>query len=394
MKIRSIETFRIVLPFRFSFGHSLASRSESTNLIVKVTLSNGITGFGEGIPRDYVTGEDIESAENNVMSLYAPLFLSSEFSKPADLIARLQSSFEECGLRQRPFGASWCAFELALLDAFCKNWGTSLPEVIAPVCTREIQYGGVIPFGGKKALSAVLWFYKLYGFTTIKLKVGKDLETDLDKLRMCRKIMGEETTIRVDANCAWNLDEALQACEAFRKFKVASYEQPLPADNWDELQRLTAAVPEDIMVDESLCTLKQAQELAERKICSAFNIRISKAGGILPAMEMLKIARNHGLKVQMGAQVGETGILTAAGRLFACMSEPLINYEGAANLFLLKKDLTRENLTAGPGGKGDLSFTRNRPGLGVTVDDLRLLAFTQEGSSTLNGHSPESVVAL
>lgn len=393
MKIRSIETFRITLPFRFSFGHSLASRSESTNLIVKVTLSNGAIGFGEGIPRDYVTGEDIENAEANVLSTYAPLFLSGEIGTPRELVSKLRQSFTDLGLREKPCGASWCAFELAMLDAFCKNWNATPDQVLGPIKNSVITYGGVVPFGGKRALGALLLFYKLYGFRTIKLKVGKDLDLDLEKLKTCRAIMGDQAIIRVDANCAWDVNSASRAIEAFRPYKVASYEQPLPADDWEGLQKLTANFTEDIMVDESLCTLSQAEELARNKICSAFNIRISKAGGILPAMEMLKIANKFGLRVQMGAQVGETGILTAAGRYFACLSEPLINYEGAANSFLLKRDLTNENLTARPGGTGDLKFSRNKPGLGITINDKRLLAFTHEGTA-MNGAHPEHVAAL
>lgn len=382
MKIRSIETFRITLPFRFSFGHSLASRSESTNLLVKITLSNGITGYGEGIPRDYVTGEDIESAESNVLTTYAPIFLSADIDSPTQLKKLLTDGFDELGLLAKPQGSSWCALELALLDAYGKLWQVNPAEIVSrQIRTPRIRYGGVIPFGGLKALSAVLWFYKFYGFKTIKLKVGKDLDTDMQKLAMCRKIMGDDVTIRVDANCAWSLDSALRASEAFTRFNVASYEQPLPADDWDGLQKLTASIAADVMVDESLCTVEQARQLAHDKVCSAFNIRISKAGGLLPAARILSVAQQYGIKVQMGAQVGETGILTAAGRYFACSSEPFLNYEGAANLFLLKQDLTTEDLTVRPGGYGDLAFARRKHGLGITVKDTRLLSFTQSEAS-------------
>lgn len=391
MKIRSIETFRITLPFRFSFGHSLASRSESTNLLVKVTLADGVTGYGEGIPRDYVTGENIEGAETNVLTSYAPLFLAENIGAPGELIKLLEDGFDELGLHNKPFGASWCALELALIDAYCKEWQLTAANFVGSVRTEKIRYGGVIPFGGKKALDAVLWFYKIYGFKTIKLKVGKDLETDLDKLRICRSIMGEDAIIRVDANCAWTFDSALKACEAFKKYRVASYEQPLPADDWEGLQKLTATVDADIMVDESLCTVAQAKELAANKICSAFNIRISKAGGLLPAARILAIAKQAGLRVQMGAQVGETGILTAAGRYFGCLNEPFDNYEGAANFFLLKQDLTVEDLTARPGGFGDLGFSRKKYGLGVTVKDNRLLSFTEAGAA--GGDCREHVAA-
>jgi muconate cycloisomerase len=106
-----------------------------------------------------------------------------------------------------------------------------------------------------------------------------------------------------------------------------------------------------------------------------FNIRVSKCGGPLAALEIVQIAREAGLRCQLGAQVGESGILTAAGRLVALLADPAFrHHEGADNLFLLRHDITIENLTARPGGRGDMP---DGPGLGLRVDQERLRALTR-----------------
>lgn len=372
MKIRSIETFIVRLGFRFSFAHSLASRNSSRNLIVRLTLEDGTTGWGESVPRDYVTGETVEQAEESIQLKFSPALRQLDCQNFDRLLTSLSDLHKELSLHQQQAGASWCALETAVLDAACKVHKKKLLSVVGEPVQKEIYYGGVVPFGGKKALAAILYFYKLLGYRTVKLKVGKSLEEDLAKVSLARKIMGKDCTIRVDANCAWTLEEALKAAESFRIYGVASYEQPLPANKKEDLQKLTAAIEEAVVLDESLSSIELAEELAQEKIGSAFNIRLSKLGGLIPSMQVLKIAEEHKLEVHLGAQVGESGILSAAGRHFALANQKFANYEGSANSFLLSKDLCHENLTAGFGGRGDLNFAKDKFGLGLTIDESRL----------------------
>ncbi len=388
MRIRSLETYKITLPFRFAFAHSLASRSESQNLIVKITLDNGTSGYGEGVPRDYVTGENITCAEDHVLLSYAPEIIGLSFEDPGKLIADIKKAFSFLGLDQKAQGSSWCALELALLDALARAHSLPLWQLLGKRRLERIPYGGTVPFGKKNTLQAILYFYKFYGFKTVKLKVGAaNLEDDLDKLKLARKILGRDCILRVDANCAWNLVQAQKAVEAFRPYKISSYEQPLPAENWSDLKKLAESIEEDLVLDESLCTLKQARELAENKVCDAFNIRVSKAGGLLASQEMIEIAQKHGLKVHLGAQVGESGILSAAARQLATVNEALENYEGSANFFLLKKDICSENLNCKAGGWGDLAYAKKRPGLGLNILDRRVNSMTESDNSDSDSDS-------
>ncbi len=316
--------------------------------------------------------------------------LGQSFERPEELIDILNTAWTDLKLHGRPQGASWCALELALLDAAGKCANISVSELVSgkhksketsPIETNSVShreipdaitYGAVVPFGGKKALAAILWFYKAYGFKTVKIKVGNDLELDLHRLRLARSVLGSEVAIRVDANCAWTFDQTIHAAEQMRTYGVKSYEQPLPADRLEELAAITKILPEQVLADESLCTVDDARYLAENKIVSAFNIRISKVGGILAARQISEIARHFGVACHMGAQVGESGILSAAGRAYAAIEPRFENYEGSNNFFLLKQDITDENLNVGFGGKGKVL---KKPGLGVNVKNQRLQQF-------------------
>ncbi|HEY9758062.1 MAG TPA: enolase C-terminal domain-like protein [Oculatellaceae cyanobacterium] len=388
MKIVSLEARVIKLPFRFSFKHSLASRNFSENLIVRAVLSDGSrnhVGYGESIPRDYVTGETVQAALARLEREFAPRFLQRQIDDPKSLLQIMQNEFADLKLISVPAGSAWCALELALLDAFGHATSQPLSAFFGGVkrChpARGIRYGGVIPFGGKKAVTALLWFYKLFGFQTVKLKVGKTEDADLELVSIARRILGPDAILRVDANCAWTADQTMQMAEKMKPFAVASIEQPVPADDIEGLIRISQSIETPIMVDESLCTISQAKDLTAQKACKAFNVRISKVGGFLSAQAIVDIARSNGLIVQMGAQVGESGILSAAGRAFSSVNETFDNCEGSNNLFLLKQDVTLENLNVGLGGWGSVLKGN---GLGVTVRSAHLPKFLMNVSEVDN----------
>jgi muconate cycloisomerase len=354
----------VELPFRFSFGHALAKRSSTLNVIVAVRLSDGSVGYGEGVPREYVTGETPDGSLTRVTEAYAPHLFDLDVPT-SDVAAGLRALRERVHAGREPAGAAWCAVETALLDAIGKATDRSAADLLGGAVRPTVRYGGVAPFAKGPALIGMLAFFKLYGFKDVKLKVGRGEDVDVATARKARTILGPDVELRADANCAWSADEAATMAAKLRPFGVNSYEQPVDADDIAGLTRLTADLPEDIVVDESLCSLDDARMLIERRACSVLNVRVSKCGGPLAALELVEMAKQSGLVCQLGAQVGESGILTAAGRLVATLADPgFRHHEGADNLFLLSRDLTFENLTVRPGGRGD---ALTGPGLGVRV---------------------------
>jgi muconate cycloisomerase len=163
-----------------------------------------------------------------------------------------------------------------------------------------------------------------------------------------------------------------------RAHRISSVEQPLAGDDHEGLRRLTADLPEAIILDESLRTVDEARTLAGTGACDAFNIRVSKCGGLLPSLEIAGIAREHGLFTVVGAQVGESGILSAAGRHAAAAIVSPRYVEGSGGRLLLREDLTAENVL--PGRRG-WARTFTGPGLGVTVREDVLARHTRSTRS-------------
>lgn len=356
------------LPFRFSFGHALAVRRSSSNVYVKVTLSDGSAGFGEGVPREYVTGETDEDALAGLTERYAPALLGRELPD-VDGVPQLIEEVARCAARSSVEGAARCALELALLDACGKRFGCSVRHWLGPLQQPIVRYSAVIPFSGSRGLALFASLARLAGMRQIKVKVGIDLERDLQALRLLRRVFGAGADLRVDANCAWSADEAIDAIAAMRQFRITAVEQPVPAEDLDGLRKVTAATEELIIADESLRTVEEAEFLARTHACDAFNIRVSKCGGLLNSARIARIAADAGLACVVGAQVGESGILSAAGRHLASTIEGLRYVEGSAGRLLLKEDLIRERVLWGWGGR---ARTHGGPGLGVRVKETTL----------------------
>jgi len=375
--IAVVDVLTVELPFRFSFGHALAERSSSTNVVVRVRLEDGSVGYGEGVPREYVTGETVEGAVTALCDRLVPHVLGARLADSGavvELLAGLPALAPDGSLQT----AARCALELAVLDAAGRQFGCSVQRWLGARPAPVVAYDAVLPFSSPKKLLALALAIRALGVRQVKIKVGADLERELRSLELLRRLLGPDADLRVDANCGWTIDEAPAALERLRAFRISAVEQPLPADDLDGLERLTAEAPEAVIVDESLRTVDEARMLAERRACDAFNIRVSKCGGLLPSLAIADIAREHGLFTVVGAQVGESGILSAAGRHAAAAIVTPRYVEGSGGRLLLRADLTAENVL--PGRRG-WARTFDRPGLGVTVREDVLARQTRTSRS-------------
>jgi muconate cycloisomerase len=360
--ISGIDVLTVELPFRFSFGHALAERRSSTNVFVRLRLESGIVGYGEGVPREYVTGESVESALAALVQRQAPPLVGRKLSDPDEVLTLVDEIPEA-----RPGGgldlAARCALELALLDAAGKHFDRSVSNWLGGEPTPQVHYDAVLPFSSPKKVAALSLVIRALGVKQVKAKVGGDLDKELESLRILRRFLGSGADLRVDANCAWTADEAITAIRRLGTYGVSAVEQPLPGDDLEGLRKVTDELEEAIIVDESLRTIEDGRALIEARACDGFNIRVSKNGGLLNSIKLARMAADAGLFCVVGAQVGESGVLSAAGRHLAAHIGPRY-LEGSAGRLLLKQDVTKENVLPGRRGR---ARTPVGPGLGVDV---------------------------
>jgi muconate cycloisomerase len=299
----------------------------------------------------------------------------ADFSRAVALAERLRLTPVPGDDRQCQGNAAHCALELAVLDAYGKHFGqpvSAVTPLVAPDVQQQqgqVQYSGAITSarGFKLRLATfVLWFY---GFHQVKVKVGIEGYDDVKRIRSIRKRLGPKTDLRIDANEAWTAAAAADRIRELEPFRISSVEQPIPHRDAGLLARVREQVATPIMLDESLCSMVDAERAVAGKTCDLFNIRLSKCGGFIPSLRLAQFAKKHGLGYQLGCQIGETAILSAAGRHFACSVGGLRYLEGSYDKHLVREALATKDITFTWGGKAG---ALPGPGLGVTVDPKAL----------------------
>ncbi len=363
------ELCRIEIPFRFTFSHALAERRVGEGVLLVLGDEEGRTGYGECAPRSYVSGETAQSVLD-ALERRVPMFLGRQFVSFEDLWAELAREAE--GL-SREEHAAFCALELALLDLGGKALDRSAGEPLGPIVNPRISYSGVVSAGGAEGAQKACAMMKKLGVTRAKVKVGEELEQDLEVLSTVRAQLGEAAALRVDANGAWDAATALSRVRAFESFRLEGLEQPCAADDVDGLSWLTERCPVPVIVDESLVSLDDARRLSESRACHVFNVRISKCGGLSSAARIRDLARAAGIDTMLGAHVGETAILAAAGRQFAARTPGLRFAEGSYGSLLLRADVSDAmNLEPGAVGAAPSGY-----GLGLDVDLERIAPYVR-----------------
>jgi L-Ala-D/L-Glu epimerase / N-acetyl-D-glutamate racemase len=267
------------------------------------------------------------------------------------------------------WNAAFCAVELALLDWSLRADHCALADLLPPV-RAEVVYSGVISADTPADAAALARRMARLGLRQIKVKVGTG--DDIARLEAVRRAAGVGVELRADANGAWSASEAIANLQQLAGFKLQAIEQPVAAADLAGMKQVREEGGIPVMADESLITLEQARRLIEMKAADYFNIRLSKCGGIAGGLAIARLAQDAGIKIQVGAQVGETGLLSAAGRAFAAHLPALAFAEGSFGSWLLSEDVTFENVAFGLGGRAPLLKTR---GLSVTVKEDSLERF-------------------
>ena len=344
---------------RIRFSQSNQNTRMSDSLLVRVTTTDGHTGIGECCPRSYVTGE---TASTTFASLeaQAQTLAGQSWESFGDLRAWLQAD-----LNLEP--AATCGLELALLDAWGKTHGQSVVNLLGGELPTVISYSGVVPMSSQTSLEPLLSRFR---FPSVKIKVGSDLLWNLARISWVRSLMGEEVDIRVDVNGGWSLQESLKQIPCLTLAGIRCFEQPLPSECDHEMPFLTRELGQEVllMADESLTTVDSACRLLDSGAFNAFNLKLSKHGGLLRSLDIYRMAREQGLPCQLGAHFGETSILTAAGVAFCGMAPKLLHREGALGTWLLEHDICEGSLRIDQQGQFRVTESfRKAPGLGIQV---------------------------
>ncbi len=383
LQISAIRLYQTEIPFQLSFNHATQQRAAVTGIVLQLSSACGRHGFGEVLPRPYVSGETDASVVAALRDVVLPALAGRCFASVGAIRHYLGNFYQHHPALAPTASCVRTAVDLALLDLAGQCLHQPLATLLSDTCTETssvapvkqevLQYSGTYGLGDATLTRRYQQAYQALDLQAFKLKVGVNPDAELSLLRTLQQAH-PQASWRVDANGAWSLTQARAAIPQLLALGVQCIEQPLAASDRAGYLALFADVGDAVplMLDESFCRWSDLDYLLDAGFRPALNLRVSKCGGILSTLALANQARQHGLLYQLGAQVGETVILTRAGQLVAALLGDCRYHEGAFGDYLLCHDLRQPSLRFGAKGLLATTALQTEPGLALHIDPALL----------------------
>jgi L-alanine-DL-glutamate epimerase-like enolase superfamily enzyme len=352
MKIRKIQVWNADLGNTRPYTIAFKTVDEVRNAFVEISLENGQTGLGAANPSEYVVGENLSQ------TMEALSEMNIEFLIGRDIREINQLNFEIWRKFPKNPGAR-AALDIALHDAFTKYLGIPLVKYLG----QKIQSMPTSNTIGIKNVTETLKEtndYLKQGFKAIKVKLGKDLAEDIERVSKMREQYGYGYAVRIDANQGYTSRQTVEFYNKTKHLQIELIEQPLPAKAISEMKALPDEIRRIVAADESLLSPLDALELIKPPSAAGiFNIKLMKCGGIGQGLRIADIALQEGIDLFWGCNDESIVSITAAlHAAFACSNTKYIDLDGSL-------DLARDVVKGGFILKDGLMYCSDQPGLGV-----------------------------
>lgn len=315
-KLAVLSLRRLCLPLILPYRLSYRTFDEFEPYLVEVTDDSGRSGFADG---HISPGSSAETREGGwaFMRAHIPQMLGRE---PAVAKAALLAHFETSKVATTALA---CAIEV-LEGHPLLNIGN---DITLPLLT---PINAMDKAGIEKEVEA--WLAQ--GFRTFKVKVGKDVEADLARVKVIQKSVGTRATLRLDANRAFNREQGICFASVLDPAQIELFEQPCDSDDWDANAAVAAASTVPLMLDEPICTLEDIDRAAEHANVRFCKLKLKRFGSLERLHEGLVRVRDRGMEPVLGDGLGSE----VQSWLEACVARDTIRNAGEFNGFLKPKD--------------------------------------------------------
>ena len=316
MKITHTEIYRFSIPME-PFVIATGTMHFAQNVLIRIFTDAGIHGNGECSAFPMIVGETQETC----------LAMAKDFAQilkdkdPLDIPARMNDLLGYAA--HNPTIKS--AFDMALFDIAAKNANQPLYQFLGGH-KRTIETDMTLGIGTAEQMAVKAAEHVNNGCRIIKIKLGKKVHEDIERVASIRNAIGDETTLRLDANQGWSFDDALFALTELEKFNIEFCEQPMRTWYDDKLPELNVNSPIKLMADESCYNHHDARKLINSQSTTYLNIKFSKSGGILEAQKIHEEALKHGVKCMIGSML-ESRIALTANLHFALASPNVVFFD-------------------------------------------------------------------
>ncbi|MEN6321484.1 MAG: enolase C-terminal domain-like protein [Syntrophaceae bacterium] len=370
MNIIKINIFQCNTPFKFSFHSPHMRRIQADSVVVELQFNNYISGYGESAPRPYVTGETCSSVVNTIQNHFSETLFQREINSLEDVEDTINHLEKEClNKKSATYNSALGAIDIALLDGLGKFQGVPLHNYLDSLTGGKISCSLSLPFFHNTIIKELYHKIQLLELDSIKIVMGNIEKDNIERVKFIRSLFGDQMEIRIEANGKWSLKQAISTLEKLKRFNIAGVEQPVAANDVEGLREIRHITGIPVIVDESICTLFDAEHLIEMGACDIINIKISKCGGLLKSKKIKHFAQSRNVGCQVGAHIGETDILSRSGQYFAMTTRDLFCFEGFSHLLF---DNSWINHIKSENGEAD-PFSNNGLGVELTNQNLKFV---------------------
>jgi L-alanine-DL-glutamate epimerase-like enolase superfamily enzyme len=365
MAVSGMKVYPVSLRFKEGFSISRGRIGDvgalAPHVLVKVMDEDEGTGWGESRSSHLWS---YETNETVVSTLRGYLRDCIEGHDPRDfrsLHARMDAIIAPGIARGQPIAKS--SIDMACHDLVCRSEGISLSEHFGGSGEAEMQLSYLVSASSPEEAADAVCRARERGYLGFKIKIGKGVESDLEIIAACREAAGN-LFLWADANQAYGYDDALRLAKGASASDLQILEQPLPATDRHGLVRLDRSSPVKIAVDESVFTAADLRDFLSLGFRGAVVIKTAKSGGLLPASEMIEMAKGAGLEVLgSGLTEGMVGFSASLQLFSACGISRPVDLNGP--------QFIEDHVSSGATLEEGVARARG-PGLGITVNEALL----------------------
>ena len=312
MKIKTVNLRKLSLPLVVPYRLSYRTFEEFEPYYVEITTEDGETGFGDG---HISPGSSSETREGGWV-------FCQELSRslPGMTVEEARQLIQR-RMPESKVAASALATALEVLD----NTGLiDIPTdlhlpLLTPINSTKLED---IP-GEIDSLLAK-------GFKTFKVKVGKDLPADLERVATIQNITTGRATLRLDANRAFDQKQGCRFASSLNPEGIELFEQPCPAEDWDANAAVAKVSKVPLMLDEPICTLADIERASQLEGVQFCKLKLKRFGSMKGLKEGLDAVHAHGMEPVLGDGLGSE----ITSWMEACVAQTTIRNSGEFNGFL------------------------------------------------------------
>ncbi len=301
MKITHTDIYRFSIPME-PFVIATGTMHFAQNVFIRVYTDAGIYGVGECSAFPMIVGETQDTCLAMAVDFAAIWKGKNPLEIPERMADLLAYADHNSTIKS--------AFDMALFDIAAKHANLPLYKFLGGH-QKTIETDMTIGIDTPAGMAETALKHQKNGCRIIKIKLGKDVHSDIERVKQIREAVGDEMVLRLDANQGWSFDDALYALGALESQNIEFCEQPMRTWFDDQLPELALNSPIKIMADESCYHHHDARRLINQKACEYLNIKFAKSGGILEAQKIHEEALKHGVKCMIGSMLESRIALTA-----------------------------------------------------------------------------------